>query len=142
MAYTTATFTATSPQQLADGRIYGEVIFAGDAGEPVITQQFYATSGDDFKAQVAAFKKRLNKGQTDASAFPQGGAVPEPTSPPPPTQADLDRDKWFTRLEQYYAVKRAVDLLIVPATDTNYVALENWVKANFLSDYVNKRGWP
>lgn len=100
--------------------------------------RFRAVQSNNFlKDKVRDRIKELNAVSAWVPTLPVGAIIPsaDPTPPPAPTQAELDRDAWLTKYRQLQTWMRAVNVGIESATNPTFVALRDDVIATRQAGY-------
>jgi hypothetical protein len=109
-----------------------------DNGTESFTDQITAQTMEEGKQIIINKINQLNastplvEGVVDTTVAP----VVQPVVPTP-TQAELDRQTYFDDLVKLRKAKELVDLGVIPATNTQYVALQTRIKNEFKIEYLS-----
>ncbi len=117
-----------------DGSVLFTVEFLGDAGEPPARRQFVWGS-DDTKLTMRAWateQRRQLNGKRGSSAVVVGETLAA-VAPTVPTQAELDKATWLSKLQRY---RTLAGLSFVGQAATDLSALKTDLETTYLTGYL------
>ncbi len=138
MAYNKATVTKIDPPDTEVGRIRVTVTFTGNAGEPAIDQSYWldgSQTSAQLQAQVANKAAALNTVVTTRAAISVGQVVSIVPPVVTPSQADIDKNKYFTLLSTWNKVQEDIQNGCIVSSDPKVTQLETDLKAAYKPEY-------
>lgn len=100
---------------------------------------FAGFSLDVLKRAINDYVSTLEKAENDVALLPDGDidtTVVE-KQPVPPTQAEIDKEKWLKQYNILQELKPLIDNGILAGTEPKIVALKTALKNNFKAEYLN-----
>lgn len=117
-------------REIDQGRYKWTVDFTN--GVKTWTEFFFDSKYEQVRSRVALKLKDLN----EVDSFTEGDNIDATIVTPTKTQAEQDRDTWFTDWRNFQNASKLVELGVITDTLPAYVALKTKVATNFKPAYV------